>query len=97
MRSSSVPDPILVAANLLADAGWDVVVVEANDHIGGAAEDAVRLLESPQVHRVKVCRVTCGWLVLDLTRNASRRWCAISTCGVREKIRRQSVRRALRA
>jgi predicted RNA-binding Zn ribbon-like protein len=58
------------------------------------AEDAVRLLESPQVHRVKVCRPTCGWLFLDLTRNASRRWCATSTCGLREKIRRQSVRRA---
>src|SRR6478735_3881640 len=26
----------LVAANLLADAGWDVLVVEASDHAGGA-------------------------------------------------------------
>jgi predicted RNA-binding Zn ribbon-like protein len=58
------------------------------------AEDAVRLLDSPQVDRVKVCRPTCGWLFLDLTRNASRRWCATGTCGVREKIRRQSIRRA---
>lgn len=60
------------------------------------AEDAIRLLESPQVGRVKVCRPTCGWLFLDLTRNASRRWCATDDCGVREKIRRQSVRRAAR-
>jgi predicted RNA-binding Zn ribbon-like protein len=58
------------------------------------AEDAVRLLDSPRVDRVKVCRPTCGWLFLDLTRNASRRWCATSTCGIREKIRRQSIRRA---
>jgi predicted RNA-binding Zn ribbon-like protein len=60
------------------------------------ADDAVRLLGSPQVGRVKVCRPTCGWLFLDLTRNASRRWCATETCGVREKIRRQSIRRAAR-
>jgi phytoene dehydrogenase-like protein len=30
----------LVAANAMADAGWDVVVVEANDHIGGAVRSA---------------------------------------------------------
>jgi phytoene dehydrogenase-like protein len=30
----------LVAANLLADAGWDVVLVEANDHIGGAVRSS---------------------------------------------------------
>jgi phytoene dehydrogenase-like protein len=30
----------LVAANLLADAGWDVVVVEANDEPGGAVRTA---------------------------------------------------------
>ncbi|ONI75404.1 hypothetical protein BWI15_05980 [Kribbella sp. ALI-6-A] len=60
------------------------------------AEDAVQLLTSPQVDRVKMCRPTCGWLFVDLTRNGSRRWCATETCGVREKIRRQSLRRAAR-
>ena len=30
----------LVAANLLADAGWDVVVLEANDAPGGAVRTA---------------------------------------------------------
>jgi phytoene dehydrogenase-like protein len=30
----------LVAANMLADAGWDVVVVEATDHVGGAVRSA---------------------------------------------------------
>ena len=34
----------LVAANLLADAGWDVVVLEAQDSVGGAvrSDSAVR-------------------------------------------------------
>ena len=30
----------LVAANLLADAGWDVVLCEATDHVGGAVRSA---------------------------------------------------------
>ena len=30
----------LVAANALADAGWDVVVLEANDEVGGAVRSA---------------------------------------------------------
>ena len=30
----------LVAANALADAGWDVVLVEANDEVGGAVRSA---------------------------------------------------------
>ncbi|HSE08135.1 MAG TPA: NAD(P)/FAD-dependent oxidoreductase [Nocardioidaceae bacterium] len=35
----------LVAANLLADAGWDVVVLEAQDSIGGAVRSADDVLE----------------------------------------------------
>jgi predicted RNA-binding Zn ribbon-like protein len=58
------------------------------------ADDAVRLLESPRVDRVKVCRPSCGWLFLDTTRNGSRRWCSTTDCGLREKIRRQAERRA---
>ncbi|MEV0130723.1 NAD(P)/FAD-dependent oxidoreductase [Dactylosporangium sp. NPDC050688] len=30
----------LVAANMLADAGWDVVVLEGTDHVGGAVRSA---------------------------------------------------------
>ena len=30
----------LVAANALVDAGWDVVLVEANDEVGGAVRSA---------------------------------------------------------
>ncbi|MBV9823343.1 MAG: NAD(P)/FAD-dependent oxidoreductase [Actinobacteria bacterium] len=47
-RSDSTPDAVvigaghngLVAANLLADAGWDVVVCEATEHLGGAVRSA---------------------------------------------------------
>ena len=47
-RSDSAPDAVvigaghngLVAANLLADAGWEVVLCEATEHIGGAVRSA---------------------------------------------------------
>jgi predicted RNA-binding Zn ribbon-like protein len=73
---------------------WAADDVERLHHL--LAQDAVRLLASPQVARIKVCRPTCGWLFVDLTRNSSRRWCNTETCGVSEKIRRQTVRRAAR-
>jgi predicted RNA-binding Zn ribbon-like protein len=60
------------------------------------ADDAARLLQSPRIDRVKICRPSCAWLFLDTTRNGSRRWCTVDDCGVREKIRRQAERRAAR-
>src|ERR1700712_4126699 len=47
-RADSAPDAViigaghngLVAANLLADAGWEVVVCEATSHTGGAVRSA---------------------------------------------------------
>ena len=39
--------------------------------------------------RLKICcNPECGWLFLDTTRNASRRWCDMAACGNRAKARR---------
>ena len=43
----------LVAANALADAGWDVVVLEANDEVGGAVRSA-------EVDRARASSPTCS-------------------------------------
>ncbi len=42
---------------------------------------------------------TCAWLFVDRTKNHSRRWCDMSTCGSRNKVRefRERQRRAVRA
>lgn len=61
--------------------------------------DAIELLFSPQATRVKLCAATegCGWLFLDTTRNATRRWCSMRYCGSRAKARRAAGRRRLDA
>jgi predicted RNA-binding Zn ribbon-like protein len=48
---------------------------------------AGELLLSNQLGHVKECP-SCGWLFLDISKNQSRRWCSMNTCGARDKMRR---------
>lgn len=48
--------------------------------------------------RLKACpRDVCGWIFYDRSRNSSSRWCAMSVCGNRTKIRRYRGKAAARA
>ena len=50
---------------------------------------AAELLVSGDLDRVRECDGTsCTWLFLDQSRNRSRRWCSMETCGNRAKARR---------
>ncbi|MGH9381156.1 MAG: CGNR zinc finger domain-containing protein [Thermoanaerobaculia bacterium] len=50
---------------------------------------AAELLTGGELDRVRVCAsATCNWLFLDRSRNRSRRWCDMTTCGNRAKARR---------
>lgn len=52
-------------------------------------EDAADLLTTGSLERVKQCDGHgCDWLFLDTSRNRSRRWCSMETCGNRAKARR---------
>jgi predicted RNA-binding Zn ribbon-like protein len=57
---------------------------------------SLELLASESVGRVRRCEATsvngCGWLFLDETRNHSRRWCEMATCGNQHKARRHYAR-----
>jgi predicted RNA-binding Zn ribbon-like protein len=45
--------------------------------------------------RLKACpREVCGWIFYDRSRNQSSRWCSMSVCGNRTKIRRYRGKRA---
>jgi predicted RNA-binding Zn ribbon-like protein len=55
---------------------------------------AAELLTSPKLGRVKVCGGEgCGWIFLDESRNASRRWCESRDCGNRERVRQYLARK----
>ncbi|WP_159713511.1 CGNR zinc finger domain-containing protein [Geminicoccus flavidas] len=57
--------------------------------LGPIAWSALDLLRQGDLARLKQCPAAdCGWLFLDTTRNGSRRWCDMATCGNRTKARR---------
>jgi len=52
-------------------------------------ESAVSLLTSAKLERLRRCgNSTCYWLFIDETRNHSRRWCEMASCGNIVKVRR---------
>jgi len=62
--------------------------------LGPIAWSAVDLLRSGRFERVKRCPGPgCGWLFFDHSKNNSRRWCDMATCGNRTKGRRHRARR----
>ncbi len=57
------------------------------------AQSASDLLVSEDARLVKGCGdPTCRWLFLDLSKNHTRRWCDMKTCGNRMKARRHQAR-----
>ncbi|MEO8973595.1 MAG: ABATE domain-containing protein [Ktedonobacteraceae bacterium] len=68
--------------NLLARPLWPVVRAAAD------------LLTSAELRRVRVCAADdCSWLFLDTSKNRSRRWCDMETCGNRAKARKHYERK----
>lgn len=58
----------------------------ASDVAAVALVALLRATARPTWSRVKACRGTdCGWVFLDTSRNGSRRWCDMATCGNRAK------------
>jgi len=72
--------------------------VDLEDHLTSllwpVARDATELLTSNRLVQVRECADdTCGWLFLDLSKNASRRWCNMADCGNRAKAKRYRARK----
>lgn len=52
------------------------------------ARSAAELLASDRLQFVRACAsITCEWLFLDESKNHRRRWCDMSKCGNRAKVR----------
>jgi predicted RNA-binding Zn ribbon-like protein len=55
---------------------------------------AADLLTSDELHAVRACAAEdCRWLFLDTSKNRSRRWCDMKSCGNRAKARRHYGRK----
>lgn len=53
------------------------------------ARSAGELLASEDLNKARECAdERCGWLFLDTSRNRTRRWCEMKSCGNRAKARR---------
>jgi len=60
---------------------------------GPVAISAAALATSADVSRVRMCPGEgCHWLFLDLSRNGTRRWCSMASCGNRAKVRAHHAR-----
>lgn len=86
---------------LTADAGritcvWDFRGAPPRAILGPVAWQAAELLERGPLDRVKQCPdiAGCGWLFVDTSKNRSRTWCSMKTCGNVAKVKRFRERRA---
>lgn len=77
--------------------GWDWVEGPAQfEQVAwSVARSAAELLTSEQLSRVRQCADDrgCGYLFIDSSRNHSRRWCSMESCGNRAKARRHYRKR----
>lgn len=75
---------------------WRYRIMPEHPHslLAPLAFAAAELLRSPELARLKACPPPegCGWLFLDRSRNASRTWCSMRTCGNLAKQRRHRAR-----
>jgi predicted RNA-binding Zn ribbon-like protein len=104
-ESKPKEDDLNAITHLYEDAVGNGQHVKVNDHyeIAWKADEtfdafmwrivasAEKLLLSEELSRVKECP-HCGWLFLDMSKNQSRRWCSMNTCGARDKMRRYHSR-----
>jgi predicted RNA-binding Zn ribbon-like protein len=69
---------------------WDDESTAMDQILWPVARSAAELLTSETLDRVRQCADDrgCGYLFVDMSRNRSRRWCSMESCGNRAKARR---------
>lgn len=79
--------------HITSDQGRFLCAWDTDDRLDRVLWPAVRsaadLLTSSAVERLRMCEGEgCGWFFMDTTRNRSRRWCNMASCGNRAKVKR---------
>jgi predicted RNA-binding Zn ribbon-like protein len=77
---------------------WQSAASAPDGMLWPVAWSAAELLTSEELHRVHECAgLDCSWLFMDMSKNGSRRWCSMETCGNRAKARRHRARQQVTA
>ena len=73
---------------------WQPLKPNLEEPLWVAAHAAAELLTSEKRARIGRCEdEDCGWYFVDTSRNRSRRWCSMGSCGSRQKARAYYTRR----
>ncbi|HEX8035576.1 MAG TPA: CGNR zinc finger domain-containing protein, partial [Ktedonobacterales bacterium] len=68
--------------------GWRGLDEQLDAPLWRVTRSAADLLTSPLRTKIRLCaNEACGWLFIDESKNASRRWCSMALCGSRLKMR----------
>lgn len=70
--------------------GWNFKGAPPYAVLGPIVWRAMELLENGPLDRIKECPPPqgCSWLFMDLSKNRSRQWCSMKTCGNTAKVKR---------
>lgn len=94
--AAKAPRPALqiaITGGRLEPAGTTNLATDPAVALALVAQDAVDLLLSAEIRRVRVCGAdTCALRFLDRSPAHNRRWCSMSRCGNRTKVRLHQAR-----
>ncbi|MCX4767411.1 ABATE domain-containing protein [Streptomyces sp. NBC_01275] len=94
--AATAPRPALqlvITHDHLEPAGATTLAADPTLALALIAQDAVDLLLSAEIRRVRVCGVDrCALRFLDRSPARNRRWCSMSRCGNRTKVRLHQAR-----
>ena len=73
---------------------WKNGVHKAEALLFEIALSGERLLTQGRLDRLHACGgADCEWMFLDLSKNGSRRWCSMATCGNAAKVKKFRTRK----
>lgn len=94
--AAAAPRPALqlvITHDRLEPAGTTTLAADPTLALALIAQDAVDLLLSAEIRRVRVCAADrCALRFLDRSPARNRRWCSMSRCGNRTKVRLHQAR-----
>jgi predicted RNA-binding Zn ribbon-like protein len=94
--AATAPRPalqLLITEDRLEAAGTSTIAADPTLALALIAQDAIDLLVSAEIRRVRVCGADrCALRFLDRSPARNRRWCSMSRCGNRTKVRLHQAR-----